>query len=307
LDQEGKLDEAVAEYRQVLWSRQWREEAHLAMGVALGKEKQYDEAATQYHAVLKLDPESAIAHNNLARILHTQGRLDEAIVHYTAALKLDPGLAQAHNNLGVLLLQEGRAAESIGHFREALRLRPGDPGSQVNLAQALVHQAQWAEAADLFAKTVTAATADPRVHCQFAVALAHLQRTREAMSQYASALLLQQDLPDALDGLSWILATDTNPGFRNGTEAVRMSERACELTGRKDPAKLRTLAAAYAEAGRFPEATATAQAAHDLAAQASRQGLADECILMREQFKAGRPWRQHVGPGRDNPPPDMTR
>jgi hypothetical protein len=112
------------------------------------------------------------------------------------------------------------------------------------------------------------------------------------MSHYASALLIQQDLPAALDGLSWILATDANPQFRNGTEAVHMSERACELTGRKDPVKLKTLAAAYAEAGRFPEAIATAQAAHDLAAQATRRGLADECLLMLEQFKAAKPWRE---------------
>ncbi len=292
LDQEGKLDAAIAEYRQVLWSRQWRENAYLALGVALAKQKKYDEAAANYRAVLKLNPESAVAHNNLARILHTQGRLDEAIVHYTAALKLDPRLAQAHNNLGVLFLQKGQLAESITQLREALRLRRGDPESQINLAQALTRQEQWAEAAELFEKTVTAATADPNIHCQFALALAHLQRTREAMSHYASALLLQQDLPAALDGLSWILATDANPGFRNGTEAVRMSEHACELTGRKDPALLRTLAAAYAEFGRFPEATATAQTAHDLAAQTARKALADECRRMLEQFQAAKPWRQ---------------
>jgi hypothetical protein len=112
------------------------------------------------------------------------------------------------------------------------------------------------------------------------------------MSHYARALLLQQDLPDALDGLSWILATDANPGVRNGTEAVRMSEHACALTGRKDPAKLKTLAAAYAEVGRFPEAMATAQAAHDLAAQASCKGLADECLRMIEQFKSSKAWRE---------------
>ena len=91
-----------------------------------------------------------------------------------------------------------------------------------------------------------------------------------------------------------------NPGFRNGTEAVRMSERACELTGRKDPAKLKTLAAAYAEAGRFPEATAATQAAHDLAAQAARKGLAAECLLMLEQFKAAQPWRQPNDPKEQN-------
>jgi protein O-mannosyl-transferase len=299
-DQQGKLEEAIAEYNKSLWFKPTQEQAHIFLGAALAKQGKLDQATAHYLAAIKLNGQSAVAHNNLAKLLHTQGRLDDAIAQYSAALKAAPGLAQAHNNFGILLLQQGRLAEGAAQLREALRLKPGDPESQVNLAQALVQQEQWAEAADLFAKTVTAATADPHVHCQFAVALAHLQRTREAMSHYAIALLLQQDLPAALDGLSWILATDANPGFRNGTEAVRMSERACELTGRKDPAKLKTLAAAYAEAGRFPEAMATAQAAHDLAAQATRRVLADECLLMLEQFKAAKPWRQPNDPKKQN-------
>ena len=294
-DQQGRLQEAIAEYNQALWFKPTQEQAHIFLGVALAKLGKLDQAVAHYLAALKLNDQSAVAHNNLAKLLHTQGRLDDAIAHYSAALESAPGLAQAHNNFGILLLQQGRLAEGTAQLREALRLKPGDPESQVNLAQALAQQEQWAEAADLFAKTVTAVTADPHVHCQFAVALAHLQRTREAMSHYASALLIQQDLPAALDGLAWILATDANPQFRNGTEAVRMSERACELTGRQDPAKLKTLAAAYAEAGRFPEAITAAQTAHDLAAPASRKDLADECFLMLEQFKAGKPWRQPNG------------
>jgi hypothetical protein len=111
------------------------------------------------------------------------------------------------------------------------------------------------------------------------------------MSQFASALLLQQDLPDALDGLSWILATATDPQFRNGAEAVRMAVRACELTGRKDPANLKTLAAAYAEVGNFAEAAATAQTAQELATQSARKALAEECRLMRESFQSAHPWR----------------
>jgi tetratricopeptide (TPR) repeat protein len=292
-DQQGNLDEAIAEYNKALWFKPFQEQAHIFLGIALAKQGKLDQATAHYLAAIKLNGgESAVAHNNLAKLLHTQGRLDDAIAHYSAALESAPGLAQAHNNLGILLLQQGRLVEGTAHLREALRLKPGDPESQVNLAQALAQQHQWAEAADLFAKTVTAATADPHVHCQFAVTLAHLQRTREAMSHYASALLLQPDLVAALDGLSWILATDANPAFRNSVEAVRMAERACELTGRKDAAKLKTLAAAYAEAGRFPEAAATAQTAIELAAQASSNELANECLLMLEQFKAAKPWRQ---------------
>ena len=112
------------------------------------------------------------------------------------------------------------------------------------------------------------------------------------MSRYASALLVQPNFPEALDGLSWILATTSNPQFRNGTEAVRMAEKACDLTGRKEPAKLKTLAAAYAEAARIPEAIATAQNAKDLASGAGRSELASECQLMLDNFKVGKPWRQ---------------
>jgi tetratricopeptide (TPR) repeat protein len=290
-DQQGRLDDAIAEYEQAVWYKPISEETHIRLGVALAKQQKLEQAAAQYAAALKLNPESAVAHNNLAKLRHSQGRLDDAIFHYSVALKADPSLAQVHNNLGVLFLQKGRVAEGVARLREALRLKPGDSESQINLAQGLIDQGQWSEAADLFAKTVTAATPDPSIHYRFAVALDHLGRTQEAMSQYASALLLQPEFPAALDGLSWILATDANPRFRNGTEAVRMSESACELTGRKDPAKLKTLAAAYAEVGRFPEASATAQTALELATQAGLKDLTEVCRLMRESFQSARPWR----------------
>jgi len=292
LDQQGKLDEAIAEYQKAIRFKPMQEQTHLFYGAALAKQGKPEQAAAHYLAAIKLNPQSAVAHNNLAKLLHAQGRLDEAIQHYSVAVESDPGLAQAHNNLGVLLLQKGRVAEGVAQLREAVRLKPGDPESQLNLAQGLVEQEQWSEAAELFTKTVTAATADPNIRCQFAKVLARLHRTREAMSQFASALLLQPDLPDALNGLSWILATDANPQFRNGTEAVRMSERACELTGRKDPEKLKTLAAACAETGRFSQALFDAQAALDLASKNGQKEVADECRLMLGAFRAGKPWRE---------------
>src|SRR5262249_25111994 len=155
---------------------------------------------------------------------------------------------------GVLLLQKGQPAEGAAHLRQAVRLNAGDLESQINLAQALADQGQWREAAELFGKTVTGTTTDPKLHCRFAIVLSQLHRTREAMSEFAAALLLQQDFPDALDGLAWILVTDADPQVRNGAQALPMAERACELTGRNDPKKLKTLAAAYAEVGRYPDA-----------------------------------------------------
>jgi tetratricopeptide (TPR) repeat protein len=291
LDEQGRLDEAIAEYKKALWFKPTQEQTHIFMGIALAKQKKYDEAMAHYNAALKLNPDSAVAQNNLARILHTLGRFDEAIEHYNDALETDPKLALAHNNLGILLIQKGNLTEGAVQLRAAMRLNPTNPETQLNLAFALNQQQQWPEAAERFSKIVRGDLPDPKAHYEFAVALAHLKRTREAMSQYASALLIQPDFPDALDGLAWILSTDANLDFRNGTEAVKMSERACELTGRQDPVKLKTLAAAYAETGRFGEATNTLRTAKDLAAKANRQELVKECSLMLEHFERSESWR----------------
>jgi Flp pilus assembly protein TadD len=112
------------------------------------------------------------------------------------------------------------------------------------------------------------------------------------MSGFAAALLALPDYPDALDGLAWILATDVNPDFRNGTEAVKMAERACTLTGGNDADKLKTLAAAYAEVGRFAEAVNTAQTAKALAAAGGKSDSANEYSAMLQRFQQSQPWRR---------------
>jgi len=291
LDEQGKLDEAIAEYQQALWFKPTQEQTHIFIGIALGKQKKYEEAMAHYQAALKINPDSAVAQNNLARILHTLGRFDEAVAHYHAALEIDPKLELAQNNLGVLLVQQGQLAEGTRHLREALRLKPGDRETEFNLALALNQQQQWGEAADLFQKNLTARAADPKVHAQLAVALLHLNKTREAMSQYASALLIQPDFPEALNGLAWILSTDVSGDNRNGNEAVKMAERAVELSQRNDPEILRTLAAAYAETGRFEEANKTIKQAAEIAGKLNTPQLAKDCADMLECFQKSKPWR----------------
>jgi tetratricopeptide (TPR) repeat protein len=64
-----------------------------------------------------------------------------------------------------------------------------------------------------------------------------------------------------LDELAWLLATYPDSKSRDGTEAIRLAERACDLTERRIPALLDTLAAGYAEAGDFARAIAAVEEA----------------------------------------------
>jgi len=296
LEKEGKWAEAVGEFNQALWFKPLQERTHVFLGVILAKQKQYVEAATHYQTALTLNPESATAHNNLARLLHSQGHPTEAMEHYAAALRLNPRLASAHNNLGILQLQQGQREEGLVHLREAVRLKPADPESQFNLAVALNQLDQAKEALEIFTRLASSFPNDAKFHFEFGQALARRQRTREALSHYARALRLNPDYPEALDRLAWVLATDPHPELRNGVEAVPMAERACELTRRKNPTMLTTLAATYAETGRFAEALTTLQQARELASAAGRSPLSEKMPALLEAIRAEHPWHEPLSP-----------
>jgi Flp pilus assembly protein TadD len=88
---------------------------------------------------------------------------------------------------------------------------------------------------------------------------------KEAAANYEQAVKLRPDWPIALNDLAWIRATAPQAELRDGIEAVRLAERACELSGSREARFFGTLDAAYAEAGRFAEAMRTAATAQQLA------------------------------------------
>ena len=72
---------------------------------------------------------------------------------------------------------------------------------------------------------------------------------------------------------AWSLATDPDPAKRNGALAVKLAEDACQRTRYQEPKTFVTLAAAYAEAGRFDDAIAAARKASALASQSGNKEL----------------------------------
>ena len=294
LEQQGKDDEAKAEYELCLRLNPTYEPAHIRLGLLLARQKQFDQAAAEYEAVLQTNPRSATAHNDLARLLQTEGKLVESARHYEAALQFDSSLAPAHNNLGVLYLQEGKLPEAAAQLREALRLNPGNAETEYNLALALNDQGPSKEALEILQRLAPAQPNNAMMQYQLGLALARDGQTRPAMSQFARALLLTQDFPEALNALAWIAATDPHPEFRNGAQAVALASRACELTGRKQPAMLLTLAAAYAETGRFDDAAAAAQEGGALAKTQGNKTLEETAERINAAIAARKPFRETV-------------
>ena len=232
--------------------------AHSNLAVTLRDQGRIDEAIAEFRKALEIEPDDAMVHGNLGRALAKQAKFDEARAEFREAIRIDPKCAEAHAGFGALLFVQGRLDQADVHFREALRLNPRCTEAHVGLGGLLSTQGQVAE----------------------------------AMAQWGEALRLQPENTRVLNIMARTLATCRQPSVRNGAAAVELARRAAELTDGRDPMILDTLAAAYAEAGRFSEAVQTARKALELAAEQNHPAVVESIRAKIPLYQSGSPYHE---------------
>ena len=239
---------------------------------------------------LACTPDNFTARYGLGNALLQAGNVDEAIAQLRKALVFNPGLAKAHSSLGNALLQKGNVDEAIAQYQIALQIDPRSEEACYNFGNALLRQGKVDEAIAQYQKALQIKPDFAEAHFNLGAALFHQGKEDEAIAQYQRALQIKPDKPEVQNNLAWVLATSPHASLRDGNQAVALAQRANQLTGDGNPIMLDTLAAAYAEAGRFPEAVATAQRALHLAEARSDMALAESLQSQLKLFQAGRPF-----------------
>jgi Flp pilus assembly protein TadD len=260
--QAGQVDDAIIHYRKALQIKPDNAKAHNNLGIALFQKRRVPEAVAQYQEALRITPDYAEAHNNLGYALLQAGEVDEARVHFQKALQLKPDYVEARVNLGNALLKSGQVDEAIDQYQQALRMRPGNVEAQNNLGIALLQKGRFAEAKDHF---------------------------QQALQLNANAL-------NVLNNLAWLLATCPEGRLRDGAQAVQYAERACELTHEGAASLVGTLAAAYAEAGRYDEAVTAAEKACGLAVAAGEKDLLERTQRQLALYRTRQSYHEAVEP-----------
>lgn len=258
----GRITESITHFESAIRIRPHHVEALTNLGVARAKLGSPADAIRLLRQALHFKPDYALAHNNLGLALTMVGRIDEGISHFEEAVRLDPEYVEAHYNHGVTLSNHGRPGEAVVHLEHALRLQPEHVRARMLLGQAMERTG----------------------------------RPRHAAVYYEQALRLLPDDVDLLNNLAWLRATAVDPALRDGAMAIRLAERAVELTGSRNASLLDTLAAAYAETGRWSDAIVAAETALDVAHAAGQQQLADTLQVHLERYRATQPWREPAKP-----------
>lgn len=230
------------------------------LGNAWEDQGNFNKAKYYYTKAIQINPNNAEAHNNLGRIFILQKDYKDAIYHCNEALRINPTFTIAHNNLATALLFQGNEKEAMHHYYEALKIDPNYAGTYYNLGK--VYEKNG--------------------------------KTEKAIVFYRKALDCNPEMTQALYNLSWINATHENEKYRNGPKAIELAEKLNEITQYNQPLALDTLAAAYAETGRFDAAVLTAEKGLQLA---KKQGLKELVLGLKkrlELYKKGKPYRQNM-------------
>ena len=112
----------------------------------------------------------------------------------------------------------------------------------------------------------------------------------KAISDYTKVIEINPKHVSAYNGLAWLMATCPDDRYRDGKQAVVLAEKAVKLD--ETTSRLDTLAAAYAEAGRFQDAIKTQERA---ITRLKQEGGAEDLPEYEEHlasYKAGKPWRE---------------
>ena len=137
LAEQGRTEEAINHYQEVLRLKPCYALAHHNLGCILADQGRTNEAMNHYIAALKINPKLERTHINLGCILNSKGERDKAIKHYFYALRLNNNYAEAYNNIGVVLTLKGNFNGAIVFFRKALQIKPDYPEAQNNLKNTL--------------------------------------------------------------------------------------------------------------------------------------------------------------------------
>jgi tetratricopeptide (TPR) repeat protein len=206
---------------------------HVFQSHILRNRNQTQEASSELQKAVALNPadpmlkEFNAADHRRAFYLAKGGKIVQAIALYQKMVQRVPGDEKAHYNLALLLKRQGRLHDALRHYKEAARLKPDYVIAVYNVGE--VSQ--------------------------------QLGDLDTAFSSYQKALKLKPDLVPALNSLAWLFSEGPDQGRRDPIKAVRLAEKANNLTNNQDPYLLETLGVAYAAAGRQADADLTFQQA----------------------------------------------
>ncbi len=286
LAEAGLTEQAIAHYRKALKLNSEDYDANMNLCAALGRIGRPNEAIGYCERALQTKPGDPAAHQNLGLMFYATGRYDQAVAHFRRAQQL-PGKPEAMFLLARALMRTGAMNESVELLEHAVRLKPDFVDAGLALGSARLRTGQPQQAIRAFDRVLQYQPSNARALVGSAEALTSVARYDDAIKRARQASLARPKWLEPVRMVAWLFATHPNPASRQPEEALRLASRVADLENPPTARTLDTLAAAYAAAGQFDSAVATAEHAVSIAESTRYPQYVTEIRSRLSLYRAG--------------------
>lgn len=322
--EQGKLENAVADFNKLLKDNDENVTAHLALGEVLTNMEKFDDALKHIERAIKLKPDSALGFTLRARLHVAQKDVKAALADLDQALKVDPrdvsalivrarlhqeegNLAAARQDINRVLVlhpelpqglilrsllaaDEGKLADAIADMESVLERDPTNIPWRLQLASYFLRDKRPTKAIEIFTRILDEDESHWMARQVRADTFLSLGRHAEAIADFEILYKQRPEDESILNNFAWVLATSPDDKLRNGKRALELALKGCEATKYEKSHILSTLAAAYAELGDFENAKKWSKKAVELGAK--EKEVDDQLKNELKSYEQKKPWRE---------------
>ena len=239
--EKGELDKALRDYDDAIRTATEVDEPHYGpLGLRrliVGREPAYPQQASWFR--------------NRGVVYDRLSQPDKAIRDFTEAVRLNPADPLTYLDRGITYKGLKDYDKAIADYGEAIRLDPQWTSAYFSRANVFKTRKDYNKALADYSAAIRLDPQDPDAYFNRASTYRATKEYAKAAGDWNEVIRLDAQDAEAHDRLGWLLATCPDGKVRDGQRAVDLAGNACELTDGKSAYCLATLAAAFAETGRF--------------------------------------------------------
>lgn len=163
-------------------------EAHYHLGLALVGQGKIEEAVASFRQSCTVKPDFAMAHLHWGMALASMGNFGAAAMQYRQVIKISPSLLAAYYHLALAQLGLRQYNDALKNLEQARKIDDGIPQIYNAMGTTFLFMRDYQSAAVCFAKACNLDDSSALAQYNWGVALESLGQAEEALSHYRAAI-----------------------------------------------------------------------------------------------------------------------